>query len=179
MQNFDLHKYLGNNPLLEDENSNSEDFLDSLTEEQLQEATAWENIKFALSKLGRYKAGGKIRGKKELDKKEIARIEALLDKSANNQIKNIKKTIDKEFEGFPNNKEQNVFIDGVLEIAKVYDSIKAETESGKIPVDAGNAFIEELKEYVKDILDRQLKAVYSVTNENQELEEKVDYRPRC
>ena len=177
MQNFDLHKYLGNNPLLEDENSNSEDFLDSLTEEQLQEATAWENIKFALSKLGRYKAGGKIRGKKELDKKEIARIEALLDKSANNQIKNIKKTIDKEFEGFPNNKEQNVFIDGVLEIAKVYDSIKAETESGKIPVDAGNAFIEELKEYVKDILDRQLKAVYSVTNENQELEEKVDIDP--
>ncbi len=177
MQNFDLHKYLGNNPLLEDENSNSEDFLNSLTEEQLQEATAWENIKFALSKLGRYKAGGKIRGKKELDKKEIARIEALLDKSANNQIKNIKKTIDKEFEGFPNNKEQNVFIDGVLEIAKVYDSVKAETESGKIPVDAGNAFIEELKEYVKDILDRQLKAVYSVTNENQELEEKVTIDP--
>ena len=177
MQNFNLHKYLGNNPLLEDENSNSEDFLDSLTEEQLQEATAWENIKFALSKLGRYKAGGKIRGKKELDKKEIARIEALLDKSTNNQIQNIKKTIDKEFEGFPNNKEQNVFINGVLEIAKVYDSIKAETESGKIPVDAGNAFIEELKEYVKDILDRQLKAVYSVTNENQELEEKVTIDP--
>ena len=177
MQNFDLHKYLKINPLLEDENSNSEDFFDSLTEEQLQEATAWENIKFALSKLGRYKAGGKIKGKKELDKKEIARIEALLNKSANNQIKIIKKTIDKEFEGFPNNKEQNVFIDGVLEIAKVYDSIKAETESGKIPVDAGNAFIEELKEYVKDILDRQLKAVYSVTNENQELKEKVIIDP--
>lgn len=171
MQNFNLHKYLGNNPLLEDENSNSEDFLNSLTEEQLQEATAWENIKFALSKLGRYKAGGNIRGKKELDKNEIARIEALLDKSANNQIKNIKKKIDKEIEGFPNNKEQNTFIDGVLEIAKVYDSIKAETESNKIPVDAGNAFIEELKEYVKDILDRQLKAVYSVTNENQEIKE--------
>ena len=32
MQNFDLHKYLGNNPLLEDENSNSEDFLDLLFE---------------------------------------------------------------------------------------------------------------------------------------------------
>ena len=32
MQNFNLHKYLGNNPLLEDENSNSEDFLDILFE---------------------------------------------------------------------------------------------------------------------------------------------------
>lgn len=32
MQNFDLQKYLGNNPLLEDENSNSEDFLDLLNE---------------------------------------------------------------------------------------------------------------------------------------------------
>ena len=32
MQNFDLHKYLRKNPLLEDENSNSEDFLDLLFE---------------------------------------------------------------------------------------------------------------------------------------------------
>ena len=167
---------MSENPLLED-TSTSEDFFDSINEEQLQEATAWENIKFALSKLGRYKAGGKIRGKKKLDKKEIDRIETLLDKSANDQIKNIKKKIDKEFEGFPNNKEQNTFIDGVLEIAKVYDSIKSEVESGKLPVEAGNAFIEELKEYVKDILDRQLKAIYSITNENQELEEKVTIDP--
>ena len=167
---------MSENPLLED-TSTSEDFFDSINEEQLQEATAWENIKFALSKLGRYKAGGKIRGKKKLDKKEIDRIETLLDKSANDQIKNIKKKIDKEFKGFPNNKEQNTFIDGVLEIAKVYDSIKSEVESGKLPVEAGNAFIEELKEYVKDILDRQLKAIYSITNENQELEEKVTIDP--
>ena len=175
MQDFDLRKYMSENPLLED-TSTSEDFLGLLNEEQLQEATAWENIKFALSKLGRYKAGGKIRGKKKFDKKEIDRIETLLDKSANDQIKNIKKNIDKEFKGFPNNKEQNTFIDGVLEIAKVYDSVKSEVESGELPVEAGNAFIEELKEYVKDILDRQLKAIYSVTNENQELEEKVEIR---
>mgnify|MGYP007090463468 CR=1 FL=1 len=34
-----------------------------------------------------------------------------------------------------------------------------------MPVDAANVIIADLREYVKDILDRQVKAAYSVTNE--------------
>ena len=40
----------------------------------------WENAKYALSKLGRYKVGGNILGKKQMDDKYKAQIADILEK---------------------------------------------------------------------------------------------------
>jgi hypothetical protein len=64
---------------------------------------AWENVKDALSKLGRYKAGGKIFGKSQTDSKASAQITAILDKQGNEIIKNLDKTIKQKNPEFPNN----------------------------------------------------------------------------
>ena len=83
MQNFDLQKYLGNNPLLEDENSNSEDFLDLLVKVQLEDS--------------------KILNEGLLDKiKE--KIKSLF--TSTNQDEKFINHLDKEIEGNSVNKEQ-------------------------------------------------------------------------
>ena len=46
---------------------------------------AWETIKYGLSKLGRYKAGGKILGKKKVTKDTENKIRDILNKESNTQ----------------------------------------------------------------------------------------------
>ena len=45
---------------------------------------AWETIKYGLSKLGRYKAGGKIIGKNKVTKAAERKIAEILNKETNN-----------------------------------------------------------------------------------------------
>jgi hypothetical protein len=144
----------------------------------LQEGT-WENIKYALSKLGRYKAGGKIFGKSQTDAKALAQITALLDKKGNEVIKNLDSAIKQNNTEFPNNRSQEDFLNTVLEIATVYDSIAAATklkptDKGYLPVDAANAIINDLRAYTQKYLDVDLTAAFSVFNESEELEEAND-----
>jgi hypothetical protein len=137
---------------------------------QLLKEGAWENVKYALSKLGRYKAGGKIFGKSQTDAKAMAQITALLDKKGNEVIKNLDTTLKQKNVEFPNNKNQEDFLNTILEIATVYDSIVAATklkpnEKGYLPVDAANAIIEDLRVYTQKYLDVDLTAAFSVFNE--------------
>ncbi len=83
MQNFNLQKYLGNNPLLEDENSNSEDFLDLLVKVQLEDS--------------------KILNEGLLDKIKD-KIKSLF--TSTNQDEKFINHLDKEIEGNSVNKEQ-------------------------------------------------------------------------
>ncbi len=147
--------------------------LDSLNE------GAWENVKYALSKLGRYKAGGKIFGKNQTDKKYQAQIDTILDKTGNQIIKDLDRSIKKNNVEFPNNKSQLDFLNTVIEIATVYDSLVAATklkpeDKGYLPVDAANAIIEDLRIYTQKFLDADLSAAFSVFNENEVLEETFD-----
>ena len=133
----------------------------------------WENAKYALSKLGRYKAGGKIFGKSQTDAKAAAQIQGLLDKKGNELIKALDQSIKANNVEFPNNKSQLDFLNTILEIAKVYDSIVGATklEPGKegfLPVDAANALIEDLRAYTQKYLDVDLTAAFSVFNEEEE-----------
>ncbi len=137
---------------------------------ELLEEGVWENIKYALSKLGRYKAGGKIFGKSQTDAKALAQITTLLDKKGNEVIKSLDTAIKQKNTEFPNNKSQEDFLNTILEIATVYDSIVAATklepnENGYLPVDAANAIIEDLRAYVQKYLDVDLTAAFSVFNE--------------
>jgi hypothetical protein len=49
-------------------------------EYQVLQEGLWEKVKFGLSKLGRYKAGGKIFGKGKIDQEAAAKIQSILDK---------------------------------------------------------------------------------------------------
>lgn len=136
----------------------------------------WENAKYALSKLGRYKAGGKILGKGKVDAESAVKVKDILRKSSNEAIDKLDDLIKDKVPEFPNNKRQEDFIDVCLEISKVYDGIvegtkKSPEDEKFIPIDAANAIINDLREYVKEFLDVKLAAIYSVTNENQEINE--------
>lgn len=130
----------------------------------------WEKAKYYLSKLGRYKANGKIFGKGKVDAEAIKKIDDILNKEGNDLIRKIDAGIKKYNPEFPNNEEARAFLKTCLEIAKIYDSIVDATEKSPedkeyMPIDAANIIITDLREYVKDILDRKVKAAYSVTNE--------------
>jgi hypothetical protein len=140
----------------------------------------WENAKYALSKLGRYKAGGNILGKSQTDAKANAQIMALLDKKGNEMIKQLDSSIKAKNPEFPNNKSQEQYLTTILDIATVYDSIVAATklkpnDAGFLPVDAANAIIEDLRAYAQKYLDVDLTAAFSVFNEEKEgaVEEEV------
>jgi len=132
----DMRRHMGLPLLSESELLNLE------INELLNEGT-WENVKYALSKLGRYKAGGKIFGKSQTDAKALAQITALLDKVGNEKIKELDRSIKQSNPEFPNNKSQQQFLDTIIEIATLYDSLVAATklkpnDKGYLPVDAGN-----------------------------------------
>ena len=88
----------------------------------------WENAKYALSKLGRYKAGGNILGKSQTDAKANAQIMALLDKKGNEMIKQLDSSIKAKNPEFPNNKSQEQYLTTILDIATVYDSVVGATK---------------------------------------------------
>jgi len=136
----------------------------------------WEKAKYYMSKLGRYKAGGKILGKGKIDQEAGAKIQAILDKKGNELIKKLNSDIKEKNPEFPNNEKGEQFLNTVTEIAVVYDSIVAATkkdpkEEGFLPIDAANTVIEDLAAYVQKFLDVDIKAAYSVMDSE---EEKVD-----
>ena len=136
----------------------------------------WDTIKYGLSKLGRYKAGGKIFGKGKVDAEYGEKIRNIIDKQGNEMIKQLDAKIKETNPEFPNNKDPQLFLQTVMEIAAVYDSIVAATklpqnEKGSIPIDVANGIINDLREYVNKYLDVDLRAIYSTTNEEELSEE--------
>jgi len=130
----------------------------------------WEKIKYGLSKLGRYKAGGKIRGKRKIDKAQADLIKGIIEKKGNEVIQALDAKLKETNPKFPNNEKQEQFLNTVLEISAVYDSIVAATklksnDKGFLPIDVANGIIEDLATYVKKYLDVDLAAVYSTMDE--------------
>jgi hypothetical protein len=119
-------------------------------EYQVLQEGLWEKVKFGLSKLGRYKAGGKIFGKGKIDQEAAAKIQSILDKKGNEVIKKINDQIKSENPDFPNNEKGEEFLKTIIGIATVYDSIVAATkkkpeEEGYLPTDAANSVIADLE----------------------------------
>lgn len=136
----------------------------------------WDSVKYGLSKLGRYKANGKIFGKGKIDQEAARKIQQIIDKQGNELIKTLDSKIREENPEFPNGKDPQQFLKTVMEIAAIYDSIiaatkKAPEEQGYMPIDAANGVITDLREYTKKFLDTDLAAVYSGFDEN---EDKLD-----
>jgi hypothetical protein len=133
----------------------------------------WDTIKYGLSKLGRYKAGGKILGKGKVDREYADKIRKIIDKEGNELIRQLDAKIKEANPNFPNSKDPQQFLTTVMEIAAVYDSIVAATqkkpeEVGYMPVDAANGIINDLREYTNKFLDVDLAAVYSGFDEGED-----------
>jgi predicted phage tail protein len=146
--------------------------LNRLNEDGVQELNEglWEKIKYGLSKLGRYKAGGKIFGKGKVDKEWVQKVKVIIDKKGNEVIKTLDAKIKETNPKFPNNEKEEDFLKTVMEIAAVYDSIVGSTqknvdEKGYLPIDIANGVIEDLAIYVKKFLDVDLAAVYTTMDE--------------
>jgi len=154
----------------------------SENDKRLLEVSLWDKAKFLMAKLGRYKAGGKILGKGEIDQESAAKIQQIIDKKGNEMVKGlhdeIQKTNSKGEGKFPNNQNPDIFLDIILKISATYDSIVAATklgpkEKGYLPVDVANMIIEDLREYVKKYLDVDLAAAYTVMDSKEESDEEL------
>jgi hypothetical protein len=141
-----------------------------LSEEPIDEGL-WSKIKYNLANLtGRYKAGGKIFGKGKVDKEAAAKIKVIIDKKGNEMIKKLDDEIKQQNPKFPNNEEPKDFLNTILAISTVYDSIIAATQKDPkdetfMPIDVANGIINDLREYVKKFLDVDLKSLYSGLDE--------------
>ena len=127
---------------------------------------AWETIKYGLSKLGRYKAGGKIIGKNKVTKAAERKIRDILNKETNKLLRGLDTEVNKAAPEFPNDKKRMTFLRGIITIGALYDSIvaatkKKEGQEGYLPIDAANEIIADMREYVKKFLDVDLAGVYT------------------
>lgn len=136
----------------------------------------WEDAKYGLSKLGRYKAGGKILGKQDTDRLSQQKRSDILarDKNRSDQfINKLDQIIKNEYPGFPNIKDQQKFLSVIIAITAIYETIVKNANSNRISVQEANDIITDLREYVKEILDVDLAAVYTVFREN--VQDKRDF----
>jgi hypothetical protein len=144
--------------------------VDSTMNEEMIDEGVWEKIKYGLSKLGRYKAGGKIMGKGKIDQAAAAKIQQIIDTKGNEVIKNLDAAIKEKNPEFPNNEKGADFLDTIMEISKIYDTIVGSTlknpnDKDYLTIDQANGLINHLKDYVQKFLDVDLTAAYSVVDE--------------
>ena len=140
--------------------------LEDINKEVLNEGW-WETTKYALSKLGRYKADGKILGKTQSTANAEGKIRDLLTKKGNEIIQQLDRDIRGIDSEFPNNKSRVSFLRCIILVSQAYDSIVASTKLSPtdtkfLPIDAANVIIGDLRTYVKKFLDTDLTAAFSV-----------------
>lgn len=140
--------------------------LEDINKELLNEGW-WETTKYALSKLGRYKADGKILGKTQATANAEGKIRDLLTKKGNEIIQQLDRDIREIDSEFPNNKSRVSFLRCIILVSQAYDSIVASTKLSPtdtkfLPIDAANVIIGDLRTYVKKFLDTDLTAAFSV-----------------
>ncbi len=151
--------------------------LETIEDKDRLDEGAWETIKYGLSKLGRYKAGGKIIGKNKVTKAAERKVRDILNKETNKLLRGLDTEVNKAAPEFPNDKKRMTFLRGVITIGALYDSIvaatkKKEGQEGYLPVDAANEIIADMREYVKKFLDVDLAGVYT-TMESEENKDNI------
>ena len=164
-------KVMGVKPL--NESQEIDLILEDINKELLNEGW-WETTKYALSKLGRYKADGKILGKTQATANAEGKIRDLLTKKGNEIIQQLDRDIRDIDSEFPNNKSRMSFLRCIILVSQTYDSIVTSTKLSPtdpkfLPIDVANSLIKDLRTYVKKFLDTDLSAAFSVLeNKNNE-----------
>ena len=146
----------------------------------LEKVSLWSKVKYGLSKLGRYKAGGKIFGKRKIDQETAAKITRILDKKGNENKKirwSYQKTKFRRKRRFPKQPRPRNIFKYYRRHRTVYDSLvetkKDPSDKGFLPIDVFNTIILDLREYVKKFLDVDLSAFYSVMDSEEESENEL------
>ena len=147
---------------------------------QLIQEGIWDSLKYYVGKMGSLEKGGKLTGKKDYVEKAKKQFDNTLDKAANVQVKNLVNQIEKEFEEFPNQKDQWEFVNATTAIAAFYDSLKSAVDKynagekeGAMAPEVANGLVEALREYVRILLDSKLADVYKHFTEEQESDEEL------
>jgi hypothetical protein len=140
-----------------------------------EEENLWGNIKYGLSKLGRYKANGKIFGKGETDKEAAEEIGRIMGNTTNAALSAVYDKVKEKSPEWPNDKSRVAFLRGVLMYGQFYDSIvaaaeKSPEEEGYLDPEVANKLIENTRKVVKKALDTDLAAVYSVMDSNNSID---------
>jgi len=141
-------------------------------DDQLNESF-WDDVKYGLSKLGRYKAGGKILGKKETDETSKLELREIMKKESNKLLKQVYGEVAIVAPEFPNDRKKITFLRGVIMYGQLYDSLVAAAkknpkEEGYMSPEVVNSIIEDMRKVVKKFLDVDLKAVYTVAESKQD-----------
>lgn len=141
-------------------------------DDQLNESF-WDDVKYGLSKLGRYKAGGKILGKKETDETSKLELREIMKKESNKLLKQVYGEVSIVAPEFPNDRKKITFLRGVIMYGQLYDSLVAAAkkdpkEEGYMSPEVVNSIIEDMRKVVKKFLDVDLKAVYTVAESKQD-----------
>ena len=115
-----------------------------------EEENLWSNIKYGLSKLGRYKADGKIFGKGKTDKKSAEEIGRIMGDTSNAALSAVYDIVKEKSPQWPNDKSRVAFLIGVLMYGQFYDSIvaaaeKSPGEEGYLDPEVANKFIENTR----------------------------------
>jgi hypothetical protein len=133
----------------------------------------WDDVKYGLSKLGRYKAGGKILGKKGTDDAARLELREIMDKESNKLLKKVYGEVMIVAPEFPNDRRKITFLRGVLMYGQLYDSLvaaakKDSKEEGYLAPDVCNQIIEDMRKVIKKFLDVDLKGIYTVTESKED-----------
>jgi len=150
-------------------NKLTNDELKEMIRRELMEEGIWDSIKHGLSKLPNLE-----RNKwSEANKANAEKIAQLIDDNADNEIGKVAKILGDEagdFAGFPNMKSHMNFLEGVVELGAVYDTLLKRNKDDKEmwPAPRINAYIANLRELVTRYLDYDLKAAYKHFKENRD-----------
>lgn len=145
-----------------------EDFDSSVIEEGV-----WSKIKSYMAKLPNLEKGGKIFGRTKRTKAAADKLEAAIANAAKKGFGNFRKRIEADYPEFPNMESKEEFMNALLDIGAVYDSLDAVVGKGIDAVSA-NAVVDALREYVSFLLDYELSDTYKHFNEGQDPEEELE-----
>jgi len=145
--------------------SNSHDRLDEMSRELFGEAWDWEAAKYRMNQLSNVgsdawrKISPKARKKYEKEQQKLAKA---IGSAAQNLItKELMPMINKKYPEFPNMRKKEDFVDVVLNIGVIYDSVydaakKDPEEKGFIDCVSANELIKNLRTIVRFYLDNKL-----------------------
>ena len=151
--------------------------------EDLMEEGVWSKIKYYMGKLGSIEKGGKVFGRKKRTKAAEEKLAAAIEKAAQKGFADFRNDIESEFPEFPNMEKKEDFVNALMNIGAVYDSVDAavakydeqgaEVKGGLDP-DSANALVSALREYVAFLLDYKLADSYKHFTENKD---RIDEAP--
>jgi hypothetical protein len=110
-------------------------------------------------KSARIRKGGKFLNKKETQA-AIEQVNKILSDSSQKAISDLDKELKDKFEGFPNNRNLEDFLGGIVAIELTYEGIKKQVEAGEITDYEANVIIVNLRRYIQKLIDYDLGEYY-------------------